>query len=158
MAGRDSAECVYNFLKTHTNAATFRSMVWGGADNVLEAGDLTPTVLTKAETARRAAPADKVLAVSVQDSGEDPTSSRGVRAQYVLVRIYDRFMGYGNLRTARIELMRILKGFYDQFDSASKQGGLQMSYRGRTGYRWDRVYNVEYEALTYGARVVFKED
>ncbi len=158
MAGRDSAECVYNFLKTHINAATFRGMVWGGADNVLEAGDLTPTILAQAETARRLAPADKVLATTVQDSGEDPTAAHGVRAQYVLVRVFDRFQGYGNLRVVRIELMRILKGFYDQFDSGAEQGGLQIEYRGRTGYRWDRVYNVEYEALTYGAQVVFKED
>jgi len=159
MPGRDTAECVWGYLRVHTAAAALRAMIYDGANNIYESGDLTPERLQDALDARRTAgQLTRALAISVQDAGEDPTRQSGVRTQDVVVRVFDRMRGYHNIRTARIELMRILRGFFDNLTSSSEQGVLQMEYSGRTGHRFDQMYAVEYEAISYTSRVTFMED
>jgi len=159
MAGRDASECIWLFLKNDADAATLRAMIVSGATNVLESGDLTPEILVSAVDTRRAAvETDKALALAIQDAGEDPTRVRNVHVAHVVVRVYDRGRGYRNLRTVRIELIRILRGFASNVASGSGAGALSISFGSRTGHRWDRMYNVEYEAITFEVRMMYQEE
>ena len=159
MAGRDASECIWLFLKNDASAAALRALLVAGAANVLESGDLTPEILTEAVSTRRAASeTDKALAISIQDAGEDLTRVRNVHTAYIVVRVYDRGRGYRNLRTVRIELMRILRGFASNVESGSGRGVLNINYSSRTGHRWDRMFNVEYEAVTFTVRMMYQEE
>ena len=81
-----------------------RYLVTGGADNILEAGDLSIDILNAAvKTRRDAESTSELLAVSVQDAGEDKTSVARIWQQTVVVRLYDRGRGYRNIRPARLE-------------------------------------------------------
>ena len=159
MAGRDASECIWLFLKNDANAAALRALVVDDVTNVLESGDLTPEILTTAVTTRRdASETDKALAISVQDAGEDLTRVKNIMTAYVVVRVYDRGRGYRNLRLVRIELIKILRGFASNVESGSGRGVLSIKYSSRTGHRWDRMFNVEYEAVTFTVRMMYQEE
>lgn len=150
MAGRDMAEVILNFLKTDASAATLRGYVQGGADNIFEAGDLTEEIIAEAIDARRTAgDMNKALAIAVQDAGEEEIE-RFNKNQYVNVRVYDRDRGYRNLRLCKLELMELLGDDFDEVMTAGTGvAHLATFFTGRTGHRWDRIYDVDYEVLRF---------
>jgi len=154
----DSAQLVWDFLKTNALATDLRALVVSGADNVLEAGDVTESVLAGAVSTRRdAEETDKVLTISVQDAGERPAPHIAQHFfQFVSIRVYDRARGYRNLRTARMEIMSILSPavFMQNLAAGQGQGILSLSYNDRTGYRYDMAFAVGYEVISYAFRVV----
>jgi len=154
----DTSEFVWNFLKTDAAAATFRSLITGGADNVLEAGDLSIDILNAAVASRRAAEnTSDLLAVSIQDAGEELTSVSYVRQQTVVVRLYDRGRGYRNIRTAREELISVLDDVGGGITPGHGMGTLELTYAGRGGHIWDKTFDVEYEGILFRARVMYEE-
>lgn len=158
----DASIMVWNFLKTNALASDLRDLIVDGADNVLESGDITEAVLESAVTTRRTAvELSKALALSVQDAGErpDPRMS-GHYLQFVVVRVYDRGRGYRNIRSVRIELMSLLRAskFTQNVAAGLGRGILAVSYNDRTGHRWDPIFAVEYEAVSYAFRMIKKED
>lgn len=159
MAGRDASECVWLYLRDSAAAAAVRDLLVDGADSVFETGDVTPDILQSLVAARRTAGnLDLALCVSVQDAGEDVTPRPDERIQFVVVRVYDRARGYRNLRVVRIELMKLLRGFFSNLANDARKGILDLQYRGRTGHRWDRLFNIEYESVTFAARVIHEEE
>jgi len=155
----DASILIWDFLKTNALAVDLRAMIVSGADNILESGDVTEEVLATAVATRRAASElDKALAISVQDGGERPDPRIPMHfMQFVVVRVYDRGRGYRNLRSARIEIMELLKpSKLKQSVAAGLGRGILGSavYNDRTGHRWDAVYAVEYEAISYSFRMV----
>ncbi len=158
MSGRDTAECLHNYLKTDDEAVVLRGMLVEGPESVFESGELTPDTLEDLMKVRRdSGLTDQCLCLAVQDAGEVRTSVTEAMAQTVFVRIYDRGRGYRNLRVARDELRRILDGFHDMLEVGTNRGILSLEYVGRSGHRWDRFYMVEYDALEYRGRVMFEE-
>lgn len=158
----DASIMVWNFLKINALASDLRDLIVDGADNVLESGDITEAVLENAVTTRRtASELSKALALAVQDAGErpDPRMS-GHYLQFVVVRVYDRGRGYRNIRSVRIELMSLLRAskFTQNVAAGLGRGILDVSYNDRTGHRWDPIFAVEYEAVSYAFRMIKKED
>ena len=158
----DASLLVWDFLKTNALASDLRDLIVTGAANVLESGDITEAILDVAVTTRRdASELTKALAIAVQDAGERPVPRMpGHYLQFVVVRVYDRNRGYRNIRNVRIELMSILRPskFRQNLAAGLGKGILSMSYNDRTGHRWDPVYAIEYEAISFAFRVVKKED
>ena len=156
----DASLVVHDFLKTGTLASTVRALVVAGADNVFEAGDLTEDELNSAETTRRTNDTDKVLAISVHDAGEVPDRVKHHYHQTVVIRIFDRRRGNRNIRATRLAIKNLLDPdrFRSNLDEGLGRGILSSTYVSRTGYRWDRFYAAEYEAITYDYHVVQKED
>jgi len=155
---RDTAEYIWNFLKTEAAAATFRGLVTGGADNILEAGDLSIDILNAAvKTRRDAESTSELLAVSVQDAGEDPSSVARIWQQTVVVRLYDRGRGYRNIRPARIELIRVLRDLSSGITPGQDMGTLSLGYAGRGGNLWDKTFDVQYEGILFRARIEYAE-
>lgn len=158
----DASFMVWDFLKAHALAADLRDLIVTGATNILESGDITESVLEGAVSTRRdASELDKALALSVQDAGERPAPRMpGHYLQFVVVRVYDRGRGYRNIRSVRIELMSLLRAskFRQNVAAGLGRGVLAVSYNDRTGHRWDPVFAVEYEAVSYAFRIVKKED
>ncbi len=158
MTINDTAEFVWDYLKTNAAAATFRTMITSGAANVLEAGDLSIDILNAAMQTRRDASAlSDILAVSVQDSGESLTQRRLIRRQPIVVRLFDRGRGYRNIRTVRIELIRILDDVSGGITVGESVGTLELLYGGRSGNNWDRAFDVQYEGVVFNATVVYQE-
>ena len=156
----DVSLALWDLLKTGADAADLRDLIVSGASNVLESGDLTEAVLSTAVKTRRVEGTHKALALSVQDAGERPDSRYpGHFLQFVVIRVCDRGEGYRNIRTARIELMRLLKpaNFKKTLATGLGKGILAISYSDRTGHRWDPVSAIEYEAVSYVIRVVKQE-
>jgi len=158
----DSSLLVWDFLKTNALASDLRDLIVTGAANVLESGDITEAVLESAVSTRRTAgDVNKALALAVQDAGERPVPRMsGHFLQFVVVRVYDRGKGYRNIRSVRIELMSLLREskFTQNVAAGLGRGILAVSYNDRTGHRWDPVFAVEYEAVSYAFRMVKKED
>lgn len=152
----DISSALWDFLKTNSEAANFRATVYGGEDGIYESGDVWPEVLQAALDARRAAgELTKVLCMDVQDAGEDPHPNPNTYVQYVIVRFYDRHQGYRNLRSSRVMLMDLLHKRFTKILTATRQRGvLKLSYEGRTGHRYDRDWDIEYESISYAAIIV----
>ncbi len=157
----DASSLVFSVLKAGDLGAAVRALLVNGAASVLEAGDMTAKILTDAETARREDPLkeDKALALSVQDAGEDELQ-RDTFRQYVIVRVYDRFCGYRNIRAARQALKEDLFGFVGILvptpgatSTDRRKGVLTLKFVGRTGHRYDLNFAVEYEAVSFLATV-----
>ena len=154
----DTAQFIWDFLKNDTAATTFRTLVIGGEANVLEAGDLSIDILNAAvKTRRDAGTLAELLAVSVQDSGEEPTRVARIWQQTVVVRLYDRGRGYRNIRTARIELISILNDVCGGITPGHSMGTLILEYAGRGGNLWDKTFDVQYEGILFRARVEYEE-
>lgn len=155
----DLSAVVYNVLKEGDLGLAVRALLVGGADSVYEAGDLTAEMLSAAENARRGDSdlEGKALALAVQDAGEDKLQ-RDTFRQYVVVRVYDRFRGYRNIRSARHVLRACLYGFIGTLvEDGVRQGLAHTEFVGRTGHRYDLTYAVEYEAITFIGTVQWEE-
>ena len=161
VATTDISTAVCDFLKTNALAATLRTLVQGGATNILESGDVTESVLAAAVVARRTANTlSKVLAVSVQDAGERPDKQIPRHFfQFVVLRVLDRGRGYRNVREVRNELMRIMTitPFHANVLSTVDKGILTVDYDDRSGHQWDSTFAVDYEAISYSFRIVKRE-
>lgn len=161
----DASSLVFSALKDGDLGAAVRALLVNGADSVLEAGDMTAKILTDTESARRADPSleGKALALAVQDAGEDRLQ-RGIFRQYVVVRVYDRFCGYRNIRAVRQVLRVALHGFVGVLvptpgvpSTVMRKGVLTLGLVGRTGHRFDLNFAVEYEAVSFLASVEQEE-
>lgn len=143
---KDLAQFILETLQADSD---FTDLVTGGDTNILSTGDMRVAVLATAEDTRRTAGNSLVLGVSVQDAGE--SHSRGpLWIQTAVVRGLDRLNGYDAIRNIRFQAVTSLNGKTGVLD----EGGIvQISYRGRTGHRVDRVYNVDFEGLTFTAVV-----
>jgi len=154
MAGYDMAEVTLDFLRNGTDAASVRALVLDGEANILEAGDLTEEILLSAiEKRRNAEDKDVVLALSVQDAGERETGPN-LYEQFVVIRIYDRNAGYKNIRKVKLALMKVIRYQFADFDDEANMGLLEAMFNDRTGHRYDRQYNIEYEAITFRCAVM----
>jgi len=158
----DGSTCVWNYLKTHSNAAALRAMIVSGADGVYEAGDLTAKILSREVEQRRTDVAPtKILAISVQDGPESPTR-RHVRIteQIVRIRLLDRDKGYRNIRAAREELMEQLQpnNFRANVELGHGVGIATINWVGRTGHMRNTTLPADYEVITYNLTVVRKEN
>ena len=160
----DISSLVWDFLKTDTTAATvaLRALFIVPTGCIYEAGDITPDLFNEREQTRREAVPQvmtKALALAVQDAGEDPARQFGDETiQYVTVRIYDRGRGYRNIRTVRDALLELLKDGFANLQTDKKRGLLRLAYTGRTGHRWDRFYNIEFEAISFTATVLHLDE
>ena len=157
----DASSSLVAFLKTNTKAADTRALIQGGATNVMESGDITPVILSAAVDARRTAAAlSKVLAIDVEDGGEEKQDVE-TRVGTVTVRIYDRASGYRNIRTIREQLIHDVASDYSDgltaVDSKAR-GILQLEYIRRSGHRFDRTYDVDWEAISFRSFVTVQED
>jgi hypothetical protein len=137
-------------------------LVQGGADNILEAGDMTPAILTAAQQARRTAGAEesKILALTVHDAGEE-AHGKVESVQHVIIRLFDRDRGYRNLRAVRDLIRTTLDA--DLALPAVTAGGdkigfLDVAFVGRTGYRHTPEFSADFEAITYSCLIVGEEE
>lgn len=154
----DASSAMYNYLKEHADTGSVRGLLVAGADSVYEAGDLEPDKLSELEELRRASWATLkscALVLAVQDAGEDLTGTKNVYQQPVVLRVYDRNRGYRNIRTVREALKAVLHTTVINLDSGG--GFLNIQYGGRVGHRYDPVYAVTYEAVTFVAVVQVPE-
>jgi len=158
----DASSSLVAFLKTNTKATDSRALIQGGATNVMESGDITPVILNAAVDARRTAAAlTKVLAIDVEDGGEEKQDVE-TRVGTVIIRIYDRDSGYRNIRNIREQLIKDIKG-QDYSDTLTAVDGraagvLSLEYLRRSGHRYDRTYQVDWEALIFRSYVTISEE
>jgi len=160
----DSATAMVNWLQTATDATAIRAKVYGGATYILEAGDLTSSLLMTRLAARQAAAAatptvlNQVLFITVHDAGE--VIQQDLYCQRVIVRIIDNDRGYRNIETTR---NLILASFEDDALVLADigtigQGVISLVYRSRTGYLQNRDYNAQFEALSFEGLVEREND
>jgi len=158
----DGATCIWNYLKTHADLASFRAMIVSGADGVYEAGDLTSVILSREVEQRRSdVTPTKILAVSIQDASEKPSRRQEYLSEQVVhIRLLDRGKGYHNIRTARVELMERLKPNNFRVNVSDNQGIgiLTIRWVGRSGHMRDRALALDYEVLTYALLVMREEN
>jgi len=158
MADLDAASAVRTYLKSSVDAVSVRDCLVAGADSIYEAGDLEPDKLAELEGTRRtnwATLKSCALVLAIQDAGEDLTEWPYVYQQPVVLRVYDRNRGYRNIRTTREALKDTLHTTVINLDSGG--GILDLRYGGRAGHRYDPVYAVTYEAVTFVATVQVPE-
>lgn len=150
----DFSEFIWDFLKTHADAATVRALLVDGADSVVESGDVSASLLKTRETTRRnSGEMGLALLLSVQDAGDEPDIP-GHLLELVVIRVYDRFRGYRNIRAVRQAIKEALKGLPGNVGPLGTRGLLEVSYQGRVGHRFDLTFVVDYGAITYAGRVV----
>ncbi len=154
----DASSGLYNWLKTDAAAASLRALVYNGAENVLEEGDLTPEMLANSAVARHAAgQRSKVLAVTIHDDGEKGGISN------VSVRIYDRQEGYRNIRTFRDLLLSVFENaeeitaFTLQKVNGERRGLLFLEYAGRTGHVRVRDFACDMEAIAFSGKLLVQD-
>jgi len=150
----DVPEALYEWLRDNAAAVSVRALLVNDPRRVLQTGELIPEILDELETARRTAGTPGVaLCLAVQDAGEDKIAGTNYH-QYVIVRVYDRFRGYGNIRAAREALLGVFREFECKPTEQAMAGSL--GYVARTGHQYDDRYAVEYEAITFTSTVVRK--
>jgi hypothetical protein len=142
----DYTEALLEWLQTHDDATSIRDLIVGGAEGIVEAGELTASLLTAAETTRLTTPTNQVLILSVQDWGEEPNPRHTEQwYQFVVLRIIDRRRGYSNVRQVR----KAIKGLLNKMPRNVPGVGLGIPrYQKRGGHQWDARFNVTFEAIT----------
>ena len=155
----DASSGLFNWLKTHAEATSLRALVYGGATNVLEEGDITPAILDAAFTARHtASQRNRVLAITVHDAGERNDLSS------VTVRIYDRQEGYRNIRAWRDLFMSVWQeseegNIFQLVDVNGKGRGLLfLEYNGRTGHFKPKNFVCDMEAIALSGKLMVEDD
>lgn len=160
----DAAYSLLYWLKNNASATSFRNLVYGGADYILEPGLLTAKGIVDRDVARSAAAGatptvlDQVLYVIVYDVGEERIGP-GVWEQRVEVRLVDRGRGYRNIKALR-NLFRITwdKEFVLESIGGKDQGVLALDYRARTGMMQAREFDAQFETLRFQTIVTLEED
>jgi hypothetical protein len=161
MAGRDLAEGVYRFLRENTAAKTraVRDCLLRGADSIYDSGSFDAKVLDAAVQERRTqAMLDKVILLDVQDGGDRQTEDRGIFSSSVVIFVADRDRGIANIRTIRPLLYRALNEQPIALESGIGRGIVLLSYEARSGYAWDGVLNLDFEALRFVGTIVESTD
>ena len=161
MANYDSAQALYNWLKesTDTVPVAIRALTINGATGIVETASLSTKFFSDQEQARRtAATPDKVLAIAVQDAGEEPVE-RGSYEQLIVVRIVDRQAGLTNIRAVRQLLRKSMRNRPISIDPGVNADGLtKIVYRSRTGHLRDVTTAIDYEAVVFVATVASQEN
>ena len=157
----DISSGLFNWLENHADAADTRALIQGAATNVLEAGDVTPDILADAVIARRTAGAGtKVLAVDVQDAGEEIALGGPMTfTQEAIIRIYDRAKGYRNIRNIRAQLLEDLRDVVLALTDVDgrERGAVEVSYVSRTGHLYDRAFAADWEGIVIRGEVTLEE-
>lgn len=152
----DVPEALYEWLRDHATAAPVRALLVNDSRRVLQTGELVPEILDELETARRdTGNLDVALCLAVQDAGEEKIAGTNFH-QFVIVRVYDRFKGYDNIRAVREVLLGVVKEFWCKPTNQAMVGLLE--YVARTGHQYDERYAVDYEATTFMSTIVRKGD
>lgn len=150
----DVPEALYEWLRDDIAAASVRALLVNDSRRVVQTGELVPEIIDELETARRDAGDPEVaLCIAIQDAGEEKIAGLNYH-QYVIVRAYDRFRGYSNIRAVREALLGIFRDFACKPEGQAMAGFL--GYVTRTGHQFDDRYAVEYEAVTFISTVVRK--
>lgn len=148
----DFSQVAMGYFKTGEGASAVRALLIDGVDSVFEAGEITASILDTAEKTRDTAKVAKCLALVVQDAGEQDSDIAGVFTQFIIVRVYDRWCGYTNIRAIREAIEAAFAPDKELNVTIGYGRGLFDSrYIGRTGLRYDESYNVNYEAITIRA-------
>jgi len=153
----DASSAIWDFLKNQAGGSGTRGVIM--SENVLEAGFIKPQVLTDAETLRRTnATPTKILALTVQDAGDEPTPVGNLQAR-IIFRLYDREYGYRNLRDARDHLLEDLREFTATLTAAPsrKRGVLSLDYAGRSGHQWSQTLACHWEGVLYRATIIVED-
>ena len=130
--------------------AAVTDLVIGGAARVLEAGDVTAEALAEAQKTRRETEqTPKVLAVAVQDLGEEEFAAR------CAVFVYDRY-GYENIRVVREAIITALVNqpallVRDALVNA-------VAYAGRSGHAIDVDFDLDLERINFSGALVVERD
>jgi len=131
-------------------ASTVTALVMGGALQILEAGDITAAALEQVQIERReTAKTSKVLAVAVQDLGEENTVAR------FAVFVYDRY-GYTNIRTVREAIISALVNEPAVLVRGALVIGVQ--YEGRSGHAIDVDFDLDLERIEFSGALVVERD
>ena len=148
----DLSSLMYDFLREHANASAVRDTLVAGRDSIVEVGGLTEGRIQSAFDTRLADAglSTRALFMVVQDAGDEQGRGQGIFENYVVLRILDRGFGYRNIRRVKAQVMlnvvetlgNVLPGY---------GGVFAPRYSGRTGHRYDPVFAVEYDALTFAA-------
>jgi hypothetical protein len=148
----DASSLVLAFLRegAATRAVNIRDRLVLGADSIIEAGDLSESLLRQAQDARDLDPTleSKALFITVQDAGDEQGQAPGIFDNYVILRIIDRRRSYRNIRRVKLALQQGVLGSLGQLLS-SYGAALEVRYVGRTGHRYDPQFAVEHDALTF---------
>lgn len=152
----DLSQTLFEFLKSADEASTVRDLLVSGAASVLEAGDVSPELLSTRESARTEE--TKILALSVQDAGEDPGPIRPMTVQRAVIRGYDRFNGFRSLRSFREAVLAIFPRDRNRLlvvTVGKGRGLLQVHYGGNSGHKFDKAYQTDYLAIYFQATMEF---
>ncbi len=153
IATTDPASAYFNWLKTSEDAANIREMVYGRGTNILEAGDLTASELATNYVARKnAGETTKVLAITVQDAGEQYLNDWQSTA-IVVVRIFDNG-SYRNIRGVRERLIKDTRYYMERglpltAVDGQRRGVLTFDLESRTGYRRSDIFAADFESITF---------
>ncbi len=152
----DFSSLMYEFLRENANASAVRDTLIAGRDSIIEVGGLTEGAIQSAFETRLADAglSAKALFAVVQDAGDEQTRGQGHFENWVVVRIIDRGMGYRNIRRVKAQMM--LKVVEDLGNVLPGYGGVNgPRYSGRTGHRYDPVFAIEYDAMTFACVHMF---
>lgn len=120
------------------------------ARGIIEAGDVTAEHLNAAQDERRKnAEAERVLAIVVQDLGEEDFTAQ------CAVFVYDRY-GYTNIRAAREAIIDALVNKPAQL----ARGALvsEVKFAGRTGHAIDVQFDLDIERITFSGALIVERD
>jgi len=118
--------------------------VVGGADGIIESGNVDPQALDDAQRARRDSGNDQVLTVIVMDTGE--RGGTGEREGSFSVYVCDRG-GYGRIRAARDAVLAALASRPVQLTRGRHV--VMVRYLARTGHERFTEYNLDYERIDF---------
>jgi hypothetical protein len=122
------------------------ALVVGGADNIVESGELHAKDLQSAqETRRDSADQARVLAIVVMDTGETGGQKRAASCSTF---VYDRRAGYGNIRSVR---EAVISALVNQPVVLKRNAAIvQVEYRGRTGHEQFQDFDLDFERVDFG--------
>lgn len=117
---------------------------------IIEAGDITAEHLTAAQgERRRLGQTERVLAIVVQDLGEDDFTAQ------CAVFVYDRY-GYGNIRAAREAIIAALVNLPAQLARGALISAVK--FAGRSGHAIDVQFDLDIERITFSGALIVERD
>ena len=120
------------------------------ARGIIEAGDVTAEHLSVAQDERRKeGQTEKVLAIVVQDLGEENFTAQ------CAVFIYDRY-GYANIRAARAVIIDALVNLPAQLARGALVNAVE--FAGRSGHAIDVQFDLDIERITFSGALIVERD
>jgi hypothetical protein len=147
------------WLLEHLRAtSTVTDLVQGGADGILESGELDGDALEALQRARlESGDFSRVLSVVVTDEGEGQGGQRSVaRQQEAAVFIYDRGGGYGKIRLVREAILTAVINQPVQLVRGALIVGVKVGER--TGHLRFNEFDLDYEAVSFSGPITVHED